>query len=71
MEHSKESLLIDAIVGRGFRDISHAVEMQQAGFAKFSGNQWNEDWSWVKEKLEKLNEPQLEIIYNTCRGEES
>ena len=60
---SHREVLIDAIMGKGFPDIHYAIEMEKAGFAKFSGDQWNEDWEWKREKLETLNAAQLQTIY--------
>jgi hypothetical protein len=59
-----KELLIDAIVGAGFPTMEFAIQMEKSGLARFSGNQWNEDWEWRRDALNKLdNNFLLEMIY--------
>jgi len=62
MEIDKE-LLVNAVIGRGFRSMEHASEMTKLGLAEFSGNQWNPDWKWIREELDKLSMEELEKVY--------
>ena len=32
-------------------------------YTRFTGNQWNEDWEWNREKLEHLSTEQLKKLY--------
>ena len=57
------ALLIDAIVGRGFHGIEDAKQFVQLGYAKFTGNQHNIEWQWVRRKLIKTMKSDLERIY--------
>ena len=69
MESSK-TLLIDAIIGKSFPSMEYAERMVKDGFATFTGNQWNPDWEWNREKLEALTEAELkDIYYNGGKGE--
>lgn len=40
------------------------VNYTKKGLMEFSGNQWNEDWRWVKSELMKLSESELVKLYN-------
>jgi len=60
---SNKTLLIDAIIGKGFSTIDYAIKMEKAGLAYFTGNQWNEKWNWNKFKLEDMTEEELKNIY--------
>ncbi len=31
-------------------------------YTKFTGNQWNDEWEWDREKIEKLSENDLVLI---------
>lgn len=37
-----------------------------AGLMKFSGNQHNEDWDWIVEKLMMKSEEELLKLYQEC-----
>jgi hypothetical protein len=62
-----KQLLIDGIVGKNFLSYEDAVKYERLGLARFSGNQWNEDWDWLKERLEKLTEEELITIYQRSK----
>ena len=57
------SILIDAIIGRGFVSPRFADRCEKNGWAEFTGNQWNPDWSWKRSALEGLEDSTLEYIY--------
>ena len=59
-----KQILIDAIIGRGLNPYVDAIKYEKLGLARFCGNQWNEDWMWIREKLESLTETELITIYN-------
>jgi hypothetical protein len=63
-----KELFIDAIVGCGFKSFELAWEMTNKGLARFSGNQWNPDWSWRRDKLITMKVEELEELYNTLKG---
>lgn len=54
--------LIDAICGTKYT-IDDMVMFSKTGIAKFTGNQHNPDWQFIRTELEKLNISQLAIIY--------
>lgn len=58
-----KQVLIDALCGKGFISMQFAIDMTNAGLAKFTGNQWNEDWVWDRSELQKLSVEQLESLY--------
>jgi hypothetical protein len=64
-----KELMIDAIVGQGFRSMQKAIEYEKLGYAKFTGNQYNEDWSWKRDELKKLTLDVLCTIYYNNRKE--
>jgi len=57
-------MLVDAIIGRGFKSIAHAEEMTRLELAYFSGDQHNPEWKWEREILKTLPYWHLEVIYN-------
>jgi hypothetical protein len=63
MEITK-SLLIDAIKGKGFFTYADCGKMESLGLAKFTGNQHNEKWDWIPERLERLGMDELKRIYS-------
>jgi len=63
-----KTLLIHAIIGCGVNGgYDFCGTMTKRGLAYFSGNQWNEDWSWKREALQELAVPELETIYLTVK----
>lgn len=60
-------MLIHAIVGCGFGTWRFAEEMTQRGLARFTGNQWNEDWEWERGGLERLSDQELEELYERLK----
>lgn len=63
-------MLIDAIIGRGFRTIRFACKMSKKGLAEFTGDQWNEEWTWKRDALQKLSIVELEKLYYGQEGAE-
>ena len=55
--------LVDAIIGAGFPSIQYASGMTELGLANFTGNQWNENWSWNRNRLNELPRETLEELY--------
>lgn len=62
-----KTFLIDAIVGVGLPSILLAQEAERVGMADFCGNQHNPSWAWHRDKLERLEEPQLQELYQSLR----
>lgn len=61
--------IVNAICQLGFTSMDHACDMEKLGLAVFTGNQWNENWSWKAEALEKLEEEHLIALYQiACEG---
>jgi len=58
-----KQLMIHAVMGRAFLNCADASQMENKGFAKFSGNQHNESWAWNKEALGKLSTEELVDLY--------
>jgi hypothetical protein len=63
-EMNNKELYIDAICGLPFNSYGMAGEMEEKGYADFTGNQWNEKWDWNRNNLQKLSEKELEGLYN-------
>lgn len=62
-------LLIDAIIGKGFVSTQQACVMTEKGLAVFTGNQWNEDWGWKRDALEKLTTEELVKLYDATEAD--
>lgn len=60
---SDHRLLVDAIVGAGFASMEHAMANEAGGLVRFTGNQWNPDWSWNREALARLPEADLRALH--------
>ena len=61
-----KELITDAIVGAGVPwDKSEALTA--LGLAKFTGDQWNPSWRWVRDELSKLSEDELWALYAECK----
>jgi hypothetical protein len=64
----EKDLLIDAIYGRGVcGGYTFALDMEKRRLAKFTGNQWNENWDWDKYELSKLPIEELKSLYLTIK----
>lgn len=61
-------LLIDGIVGVGFKSVEYAQQAERAGYARFTGDQHNERWEWVRERLELTSEQEALAIYIQAKG---
>lgn len=63
-----KDILVDAIMGRGFLSMDFADSMESMGLARLSGNQWNSDWQWNRDKLNSLTMEELKLIYDESKG---
>ena len=59
----ERDILIDAIIGKGLLNSYYAEKKEKEGLVDFTGNQWNEDWSWNRRALNKLATKKLETLY--------
>lgn len=57
-------MVIHAIMGAGFPSMQMADEYTKLKLAKFTGNQWNENWDWDSDALSKLTNLELATIYS-------
>ena len=64
MPLSDRSIYLLAVKGLS-PTINQCIDYTNKGLMKFTGNQWNEDWDWVDEELEKLTDDQLRQLLNT------
>lgn len=62
MEATKQ-MIVHALIGKGFSSCEIANHYTNIGFAKFTGDQWNEDWEWIIDELNKLTYDQLYNLY--------
>jgi hypothetical protein len=62
-DSDRKNMIIDAICGLGFPTMDYADAMTKDGLAEYCGNQWNEDWHWIRPKLALLEEEELDKIY--------
>ena len=60
----ERDILIDAIIGKGFHGLEDAENFTNLGYAKFTGNQHNYEWTWIRDKLKKLHTMDLERVYS-------
>lgn len=55
-----KKFIVDAIIG--------GIEIPMGGFSNiltpFCGNQWNEDWKWDRDELNKMTLDELINFYN-------
>ena len=63
-------LLIDGLVGVGFKSIAYAEQAVAAGYAKFTGNQHNESWQWDRARLEKTSEAEALALYINAKEQQ-
>lgn len=59
--------IINSIVGLKFKTLNFAINMEKAGLAKFTGNQWNENWDWKREALNELSRDELYGMYRVMK----
>lgn len=65
---NETEFLIDAIVGIGFGgSMEFADKCTKWGFAKFTGNQHNEEWSWDADVLKQQRNDVLLILYKSLQ----
>lgn len=57
-------MVIHAIIGAGFASMQMADEYTKLKLAKFTGNQWNENWDRDSDALSKLTNLELATIYS-------
>lgn len=62
----EKDMLVDAIAGTHM-PMAVADKMTQLGLARFTGNQWNEDWEWDKRALDRLDVPELSTLYRKLK----
>ena len=55
--------LINLVTSQTPDSIQQCDDYTKQGLMKFTGNQWNEKWSWMKDELEKLSETKLWDLY--------
>ncbi|HCG7330444.1 TPA: hypothetical protein ACPVYZ_004249 [Vibrio parahaemolyticus] len=58
------SLIVDAIIGKGFLSIYDGEHFVEMCLAERTGNQHNFDWKWKRKELERLSLDMLLKIYN-------
>lgn len=65
-----KTLIIDAIMGVGFvGSFTLSTEAEKAGLAEFSGLSTGDSWRWRRDKLEELDLPALQTLYEGLRAE--
>lgn len=62
-----KEVMIDAICGAGFSNAKVAMWAQSARLANFTGNQWNEDWTWNRTMLGMLELDALFAVYGRVK----
>lgn len=66
---SLKKMLVDAISGYKFNSIELGNKMQKRGLAEYTGNQWNPEWGWIKDRLLSLELNDLVGLYNWLDNE--
>ena len=65
-----KTLIIDAIIGVGFvGSFTLSTEAEKAQLAEFSGLSTGDSWRWRRDKLEELDLPALQTLYEGLRAE--
>jgi hypothetical protein len=59
-------LLIDAICGKSII-IDFMGDLNKSDLMRWTGDQYNADWSWERNKLEKLSTRDLNLIYSRLK----
>ena len=62
-----KTLLVDAIIGVGFPSTLLSEEAVRVGMARYSGNQHVWMYEWIRERLERCEESQLQALYQGLR----
>jgi hypothetical protein len=55
--------LINLVKGVKPKSMGVCDDYTKKGLMKFTGNQWNEDWDWVTDELDKMSEEELFNLY--------
>jgi len=63
MPEMSTTILIDAICGCS-PSIEVCDRLANAGFMRFTGNQWNERWDWDRTAINSMSSTQLTELYN-------
>lgn len=63
-----KELAVFAVVGAGFHSLEFARWAEEQGFATSTGDQHNESFEWVPEKLGALTIESLLSIFREIRG---
>lgn len=63
-----KSVLVNAIYGAGFPSMQHAVMAEREGYARFTGNQHNEEWQWDRDRLRHMADADLKALYGAIVG---
>lgn len=66
-EADERTFLVNAICSFSEPDMDTCDKLTRLGYMEFCGNQWNEDWRWVRKNLEHAQMEMLRKIYNTFR----
>lgn len=60
----KKEDLVNLVSSTQPNSIQECCNYTDKGLMRFSGNQHNENWDWVKSELMKLSENKLVKLYN-------
>lgn len=63
-----KEIMVFAVAGAGFHSLEFALWAANEGLAKSTGNQWNESFEWIPEKLGALTIESLLQIFREIRG---
>lgn len=67
IELTKEDLV--NLVSTTTPSMSECCEYTDKGLMSFTGNQWNENWSWDKSKLMEMSDKKLLNLYKKHKNE--
>jgi len=59
-----KNILIDAIIGKGFKSCTEAKYLTETGLAKRAKDTWEENWVFKRSVLENESYESLREIYN-------
>ena len=63
-QERRKAMMVDCVMGRGTPSCrARCQEFVEQGLAKFTGNQHNESWTFIREELTELTIEQLAMLY--------
>jgi hypothetical protein len=62
-----KKLIVDAICGRGIPSLFLGSETERMGLGRFTGDQYNPEYSWDRKALVACTQDDLQALYEALR----